>query len=98
MVSYSLQTNSEPVSPCEGKRRYNYLHANNSEGSEKENDPSGEKPAKRQRKSYHSVDLGPSQTLQEIVSHAKEVERQIIQNLEETQAILREILAIIQKL
>jgi hypothetical protein len=87
---------SKSVSPC--KEKFRHPHDN---GSDKENNP-GTKPAKRQRTHYNpslansDLNEGSGLTQQEFYRHAAEMEKRIVENLEETRAILRELVFIIQ--
>jgi hypothetical protein len=84
-------------SPLGRKRPFHCLH---DDGLDKEN-PSGSKP-KRQRTHYNpsprlaDPDVGDL-WIKEFYRHTEEMEKRIIENLEETRAILREIVSFIQK-
>jgi hypothetical protein len=85
-------------SPLGRKRPFHCLH---DDGLDKEN-PSGSK-SKRQRTHYNlsprlaEPDVGGGLWVKEFYRHAEEMEKRIIENLEETRAILREIVSFIQK-
>ena len=85
-------------SPLGRKRPFDCLH---DDGLDKEN-PSSPK-SKRQRTHYNlsprlaDPDVGSGLWVKEFYRHAEEMEKRIVENLEETRAILREIVSFIRK-